>query len=338
MVKWQYRTRAEVRAWLAKRMRLSDVAADVWDHERVQECVEAYLAQNGPLEDVRSAAQDIRAHARRVTRSEAALRAGRGNASASASPIPVATLLSVAEQARADADALILAKHVALHETADADGVACYRTDVLGDRFPLSAAEAERFITSAPKAEGGKREKFLYAGKWRTVASDGPVGRLWTLGQRLTKLYGWGTIAAMHFVLTDQPPPLPPMAVQTTVAPAIPPRATITITAEAWLSEETILRAYRAARSHAMRALTGAENAAVRDVSARNWRIYRFVLAHTDAHGERQGTWEELRRAWNGQCAPDEKSDTYAHFRRDFYRAETAQLDPLRRATNDVDV
>ncbi len=49
----------DVRRWLAEVLQLTDVPDCLWDHERVEEPVKAYLASGRHLTDIRTAAEAL---------------------------------------------------------------------------------------------------------------------------------------------------------------------------------------------------------------------------------------------------------------------------------------
>lgn len=158
--------------------------------------------------------------------------------------------------------------------------VRTFRRRYLQDRL-LSEKEADAFLRGQGEAQR----------------------RLRRLSEDLERAYGWRSRRARRFVLTGRAPapvyvavatggPPEPVAISADGATEhlAPPKARITVEADAWVDAEEIARVFRAAQ----RQLLGGSP---RKRPARTLELVRFVARQIREHGERP-SWEDLRKRW----------------------------------------
>jgi hypothetical protein len=126
---------------------------------------------------------------------------------------------------------------------------------------------------------------------------------------------------AMRYVLTNETPTVSPLRTVATSVPlnSLDRRASITLICEPWLSDDTVLRAYR----RAQRMLFSGRNA---HGSLRNFRVFRFVAEHSDAQGKHPPV-RQLAAAWNLQYPAEAYSD-FRQFWRDYRCARKVLIHP----------
>jgi len=96
---------------------------------------------------------------------------------------------------------------------------------------------------------------------------------------------------------------------------ALPGRATITLTISPWVSDDTLLRAYRAAQRAA-----GKTASKPKPGTVRNLRIFQFVKGRERELGE-MPPFPDAMRDWN-RAHPDQAYTDRRRFCRDYYAAE----------------
>jgi len=143
---------------------------------------------------------------------------------------------------------------------------------------------------------------------YMAVRRDSVLGELQRLASSLTERFPWGEAQATWFVLTGEPPLVPPIKVRYTSRPAQvylepsgkPERfeyGEVTISAVPWVSEKIVAKAYFNLQQ---RILPGDEN---RPLGRRRLELLRFVIQRenpvdlTQARRGRIGT--ELVEAWD---------------------------------------
>jgi hypothetical protein len=146
---------------------------------------------------------------------------------------------------------------------------------------------------------------------------DSVVDRLRIVAEALADEYGWEVGEAARFVLTHALPMASPITGEARHWPTTPPRKDIVLTLAPWVSEATLVQAFR----HAQRKLSGSQ--ARSRVSDRNLRIYSFVNERTAGLGWRP-PFSQLLAEWNEICPDGEQGDTPRHFSRDFHRGRVA--------------
>jgi hypothetical protein len=128
--------------------------------------------------------------------------------------------------------------------------------------------------------------------------------RLRRLSEDLARAYGWRTRQARRFVVTGRAPAPVYVSVATGSTPPVavgiqdgsdqrlaPPKARVTVEADAWVDAGEVARAFRAAQ----RQLLGGS---ARKRPDRALELVRFVARQIREHGKRP-SWEELRVRWN---------------------------------------
>lgn len=136
------------------------------------------------------------------------------------------------------------------------------------------------------------------------------------VGDRLAHRYGWAQAPALRFILTGHTPTIDPIRGETSrlrTGVGEPLLEEITLVVKPWLSEEAVVKMYR----EGQRRLLASENVRQRWKSPRNYRVFQFVIEHTDSDGQHQSA-QKLMELWNEQheSVPE---DQY-HDRRNFWR------------------
>lgn len=142
------------------------------------------------------------------------------------------------------------------------------------------------------------------------------VDELRRLSDRLVLEYGWEQMTAIRFILTGTPPLIQPIEGSVRQWKRVLGRGEITLTLQPWLSEESIVQAYR----EGQRRLLGDRKKPW--VSPRNLRIFRFVEERTDSTTGRRPKWRVLMQEWNNTCDPEDHVKEYRHFAEYYKRAE----------------
>jgi hypothetical protein len=159
---------------------------------------------------------------------------------------------------------------------------------------------------------------------WR----DSVLDRLRALVAHLCQRYGWQETQAMGFVLMDALPLIAPMITRVENKTSwdlaeIRKSAKITLTVEAWVSAETVVRGFREAQKR----LLAGEN---RPLAIRNLALFRFITGMMRSAGELP-PWRRLMDAWNQGAESRERNWAYTdrrRFCRDYQRARQALLTP----------
>ena len=144
------------------------------------------------------------------------------------------------------------------------------------------------------------------------VRQDSVLGELQRLASRLTERFPWPEDQATWFILTGEPPRVPPVEVRYTSRPAQvhlepsgdPERfayGEVTISAAPWVSEKIVAEAYYNLQS---RILPGDEN---RPLEWRRLELLRFVLERENpielTRARRRRIGKELVEAWDKEKA-----------------------------------
>ncbi len=214
----------------------------------------------------------------RLQQEEAADRARAKQDSAGSAP-ERALWLAAAEVARAVATSEVLAL-----SATSLPGVREFRDEFLGGE----------------RVEEANARKLLAEAAWERA----PILR--ELADALALLYGWNAEDAALFVLTGIIPHVVPLTAvverfdaQDEQNPGcLRTRATITLQAEPWVSDETISVAYRALQRDVM-------GKGRKPVKTRELALVRFVARHLTANGGPDRPWAELAREWNVQHGDD---------------------------------
>jgi len=153
--------------------------------------------------------------------------------------------------------------------------------------FPKTAAAAKRQGMRAALPVPYSRMHGPRPWVWRGSVLDD----LRTLGERLARRYGWQDADAVWFLLTGEAPPVPAIQTRHTASDwGDFERATVTLTVEAWVSGESVKKAYEARRNQVA--------SRPRRPGAKMLAVYRFVESQRTA-GDRLPTWRELVKTWD---------------------------------------
>lgn len=120
------------------------------------------------------------------------------------------------------------------------------------------------------------------------------------LGEDLERAYGWRARRARRFVLTGRAPAPVYVAVATGEGdpPLSPPKARITVEADAWVDAREVEHAFRAVQRQLL-------SGSGRKRPDRTLEVVRFVAHEMREHGwlehhlDLKESWSELRRRWN---------------------------------------
>ncbi len=157
-------------------------------------------------------------------------------------------------------------------------------------------------IEEEPVEEGRRRREWEGYFGWQ----------LEVLGEWLADKYPWENLGdAVVFLVSGRPPRL----AEPLSAAVNEGNATFSITFSPWVSEETVLRAYRAVRS-LHRQLPG----------GKTLRVLRFVSEQTDEAGH-PPSWDEMCDRWNA-ANPNEAFKHRSALRRAYLRAVEALTPP----------
>jgi hypothetical protein len=152
------------------------------------------------------------------------------------------------------------------------------------------------------------------------------LGQLRKVTSKLTERYPWDTPATAWFVLTGEPPWVPPLTATSSGPDLAKNHGTITIRAAHWVPEEAVRRLY-------LRMKVGMNPTPT--ASPRRLALFRFVTERSSGinefdHNEGERVtglnippWRHLQSKWNQQYPPSHKwhySDV-RNFRRDFTEA-----------------
>jgi hypothetical protein len=153
--------------------------------------------------------------------------------------------------------------------------------------------------------------------------------KLYTLAVELSRRYPWEVPAAAWFVLTGEPPWVPPVTAQVRELDYALNQGTITITAAKWVPAEVVGRFYSELKA-------GLESTPT--PSDRRLALFRFVVEQSSGINElNKGVltkglntppWRSLQSRWNEIHPPGDKwhYKSVQNFHRDFKEAFTALL------------
>jgi hypothetical protein len=154
--------------------------------------------------------------------------------------------------------------------------------------------------------------------------ADEAVQRSEKLAEWLAEVYPWESVGdAMVFLVSGRPPRL----AETLSATSDVDRATHSITFLPWVSEETVVQAYRATR----RTLRDGQPSNRELPNDKTIRVLRFVTEQADDNGERP-SWATLFDRWNADN-PNEQYAERSAFRKAYNRAVKALVPPYRPLT-----
>ncbi len=155
------------------------------------------------------------------------------------------------------------------------------------------------------------------------VRETSVFGRLLELSRSLSGHYPWQTWEAVWFVLTNEPPLLPPVQAGMKFWGSQPGakyrRTVLTLAVEPWLSARSQKRVFRAYQ----RKMLGARN---RELHLKSLELFVFVKAREGRLG-RVRLWRDLMGEWN-RCHPEWAYGEYNNFSRDYARVQRALLFP----------
>lgn len=155
------------------------------------------------------------------------------------------------------------------------------------------------------------REPELFLQRLEEGGSE-PGGYLEELGEWLVNVYPWSHVGeAVVFVISGRPPRLAePLSAAMNMG-----NATYSITFSPWVSEATVVRAYRTVISRHRR-LPGDKTI----------RVLHFVSEQADEEGQLP-SWSELERRWN-KANPDERFWDRSAMHKTYSRAVEALVPP----------
>ncbi len=152
---------------------------------------------------------------------------------------------------------------------------------------------------------------------WRGTVIDALV----TLCRKLIETYGWEMPETLRFVLCGQAPTVASIKgsheVPAGYAPAPPPYAEIGLSLAPWLSDQTVLRAYRLMQQYLPDGERRERDS--RRTNRRNLRIFCFVEERTATSNGSRPPWRQLMEDWNAAHLAERYID-YRRFARDYGR------------------
>jgi len=173
--------------------------------------------------------------------------------------------------------------------------------------------------------------KFQSLGGRETRLEVHPESWFWILlssCNQLTFSYPWAEPEIVWFILTGMPPAIEPISARTEVMygedDAEPTLATITLRAFPFVSEDSILRAYRLNRL----LLSGAMP--VRPVPVHNLWLFDFVEERRIS--KKPPNWTALMKEWNHE-RPEWRKNHRSQFRHDYMRTRDQLITPKYRET-----
>jgi hypothetical protein len=178
--------------------------------------------------------------------------------------------------------------------------------------IPLQSVERHRLDLKFPDRNGVPRPSRIWRGS--------VLAELKELADRLAKRYGWTEAEAAAVVLTGAEPWVPGVRVKSWAGGFGDfERATITVEAEAWVSEDAIARAFREHRAlFTERRIRRAEH---------QTEVFTFVeSARASATARR--TWSHLAKEWNRTHTDRRVREDGGSLRRDYHDAKQALLFP----------
>lgn len=190
-----------------------------------------------------------------------------------------------------------------------------FRDSVLGDDL-LSTEQVMEFVNASEYREHGPARELEYldeTGKMQRirVRAHSPADHLRRVSGKLQTSYPWTEAQAAAFILTGEPPEVPPMV-------GYSRDDGISISASPWVSQQEVSRFYH----HLQRRVRGDKDN--RPVSERARDVLLLVSEHTSGIGEHPG-WGELLRLWNVEN-PEHAFGDRAGFMRAYRRAYKALL------------
>jgi hypothetical protein len=199
-------------------------------------------------------------------------------------------------------------------------GVAGKAKDALSNREDVREIKGWQLLSFPHEEDGIHRV---------CVKPSSVLGELRKLTDSLVQRYPWWESETVWFVLTGTTPWVAPVSVgaRGTGQAGIFERQFVTIKAEPWISEATILRTYREAQ---VRLLQG-DNRPTKD---KQTRLFRFVSSKTDPYGlnkkERTKIAKRLISEWDKENPDDAYGSDTRRFWRDYDRAVLQIAQPMR--------
>jgi len=170
------------------------------------------------------------------------------------------------------------------------------------------------------------RERFDRSYMYREVAGVRVVplsllGKLREVGKQLARRYPWLEAEAVRFVLTGEPPWMPPLTGQSVKGGFREHGAdpAIIITAAAYTSADTVRRLFLQ-----MQHQVGGR---AQQERAKGAAVLRFVLQQVDSEGDLP-PWPELQRRWNA-AHPEQRYKDASGIRKQYERAYQEIIAPL---------
>jgi hypothetical protein len=181
----------------------------------------------------------------------------------------------------------------------------------------------------------------LWNGEGYVLALESSViGELVELGQKLARWYFWQQAEAIRFILLgDIVPQIAPLKAQValsgrgTTAGAALNHGHITLTAEPWVSPESVRDFYQSIRQQVF-------GRKARQFSERNVTVFNFVTDRMEVETVREPgqlprrrlvrreTWRALMEAWNREQRQEWSYKDPRNFRKDFHRGRRAVACP----------
>lgn len=157
----------------------------------------------------------------------------------------------------------------------------------------------EMMTTRLVPPEGLMYDSVVLAGETIEVYEGTTIHRLRRYGDELGKRYGWGREWAMWFILTGIAPPIHPLDALPGFTllggpghPWTTQRQVVTITLEPWVSEDTLVEAYRQIR-HDLRGKQGR-------TSLKTLALFRFIMEGEGVKSRMGGVqWTARMKEWN---------------------------------------
>ncbi len=356
------RTADEVRTLVAREVAIREIPPIIWERRNVQEFVDEYLADPSGtrLQEIVDEVRD-RLNLIRYGMAEAQARTASVSPPGGITKLPVqtATEWELAEAhgawcakeaggrddvrafrreilndqllVREEAEAWVTRRDLAVLTTTEYRFLAVAHgasAAVEKEEVPTPSREAQQARQAQVQAylatflESGTIHIFRTPSGWRWFVAipDSVLDRLLRLSECLRETYGWDSIEAMFFVLTGQVGAPSSVVTQVQERPAQSHYTEITLRVAPWISAKTVGQNYRLAQRDFF-------PGGYRPTSARNIRVFRFVLPHLDSQGRPTGgyTWQRLMVEWNQHCADRDYEEEWRYrdwrrFRGDYRR------------------
>lgn len=150
-----------------------------------------------------------------------------------------------------------------------------------------------------------------------SIYSGGPLGRLWRLCEKLQQIFGWNQTQCTSFVLTGEPPLIPPAWLKPDFRTPYEVTSRITLEIDPAVSPKEVAQFYRNARSEVV-------SNRYRSQSQKHLQLAVFSVSRSESE-----PWADQLAAWNEKY-PDwaYTSDRVKNFSRDCQQARRRLLHP----------